>query len=137
MNDIIRLTTIFPQLISLSSYNILDTIQIIESFGYSRSDSIKMTLGLPSIFGFKKETLIEKLEFYISINLKQVIKDESKNLIQGLELSYDRYNFLKGLSCFNYKDMFMSQDKFIRKYGYSNEDIINKFLGNKVVKKKK
>ena len=52
---------------------------------------------------------------------------DTKQLMQGVALSYARYQFLRErgviVSTDNYKMLFMNQSKFKNKYGYDNDEI--------------
>ena len=54
-----------------------------------------MTLNFPMLYALSKENIKEKLEYYQTINVTSCILITTKDLMQSVDLSYARYEFLK------------------------------------------
>ena len=120
---------------SLKDSSLADKIKenfaFLQELGYSRDDVIKMTKSLPSIYGLSIDSMKQKIKFYDSIGMHDLAIINTKQLMQGVALSYARYQFFceKGVAIdiSNYRMLFVSQRYFKRKYGYSNDEIKEKY----------
>lgn len=76
---------------------------------------------------YSPENLSEKLEFFDSIGLHDLVINNSANLVQSIELTFARYQVLtREGGVLNIADHFgelrIPEDLFKRRYGYTNEE---------------
>ena len=125
--DVIEMTKNQPNLYSLSIEYIKQKIEDIISLGYTKEEVIEMTKTLPSLFGLGMENIKQKINFYKSINLENIILEDTKQLMQSTTLSYARYRYLttKGIKINknNYSKLFYNQRSFKEIFGADNETL--------------
>ena len=125
--DVIEMTKNQPNLYSLSIEYIKQRIKDIINLGYTKEEAIEMTKALPSLFGLGMENIKQKINFYKSVNLENIILEDTKQLIQSATLSYARYRYLtiKGIKITkdNYSKLFYSQRSFKEIFGADNETL--------------
>ena len=125
--DVIEMTKNQPNLYSLSIEYIKQRIKDIISLGYTKEDAIEMTKALPSLFGLSMKNIKQKINFYKSVNLENIILEDTKQLMQSATLSYARYRYLtiKGIKITkdNYVKLFYSQRSFKEIFGADNETL--------------
>ena len=104
---------------------------VLEQRGYTKDEIRMVEVCSSNIFGHDRDTLDKKLLYYNDIDVKNLIVRNSKNLIQGLKLSYARVGYLKDKSAFDNDTermrMFWTQDRFRDFFGISNESLINRY----------
>ena len=61
---------------------------------YTKEEVIYMTEKLPSLFGLSMENIKEKIDFYDYIGFHEIVAINPLFLIQSINLSYARYNYL-------------------------------------------
>jgi len=131
LEEIIKMTYISPQLLGYSNEKVKNTIDFLTKFGYLKLEIIQMCTNFPSIFDSSLKTLTKKLNFYRLIGIEKDLINDTHNLIQSFELSYARFQFFLLnkiiIDSSNYKELFLSEEKFIKKYNYSNEDLLQKY----------
>ena len=92
---------------------------------------IKMTKILPTLFGLSEENIEEKLNFYNDINLSLIAINDTKKLMQSVELSYARYMYFKerGITIdeSNYIRLFYDNKTFSKQYGITKEELLEKY----------
>lgn len=126
--EVVKITKLLPTIYGLSIENIKQKINDIMSLGYSREEAMKMTIYLPTIYGLSIKNIKQKIEFYDSIDMHQLAVVDPKQLMQSVTLSYARYQFYlsRGINvdmdC--YQKLFMSNNKFIKKYGIEKEELL-------------
>ena len=91
-----------------------------------------MTKSLPAIYGYSTDNIKQKIDFFDSINMHDLAITDTKQLMQGVALSYARYQFFiyeQGvvIDADNYKMLFVPQNHFKNKYGYNNDEIKQKY----------
>ena len=131
-DDVIKMTKSSPAIYSFSIDNMKQKISNMQELGYSQNDVIKMTKSLPSIYNFSIDNIKQKICFYDSIDMHNLAIIDTKQLMQGVALSYARYQFFvreQGvvIDTNNYKMLFVSQKQFKNKYGYDNNEIKQKY----------
>ena len=92
---------------------------------------IKMTKPLPQLFGYSEENIEGKLSFYNDINLLFIAINDTKKLMQSVELSYARYMYFKehGITIdeSNYIRLFYDNKKFSKQYGITKEELLERY----------
>ncbi|MDO4753239.1 MAG: hypothetical protein Q4A36_03360, partial [Candidatus Saccharibacteria bacterium] len=86
----------------------------------------------PAIYGYSIDNMKQKINFYDSIGMHNLVTTDTKQLMQGVALSYARYQFFtheRGIiiDINNYKMLFMNQNNFKNRYGYNNDEIKQKY----------
>lgn len=97
-----------------------------------------MTVVFPQIFSLSIENLKEKIEFYNFAGLGNIIFINPKLLMQSVDLSYARYMYYtsKGetIDMDNYLELFVSEKKFLKSSGLTNEQVICLYKYDREVK---
>ena len=126
-DDAIKMTKSSPAIYGFSLENMTQKLKDMENLGYSREDVIKMTKSLPTIYGLSLENIKHKIDFYREHDLDFISVSDTKKLMQSVELSYARMEFLdkRGvvIDSSNYALLFMDAKKFFLDiYG---EEVLN------------
>ena len=110
------------------------------NLGYTREEVLDMTISLPSIYGFNIENIKEKVEFYDSIGMHDLLVVNTKNLMQSVALSYARYKFYLSLginiSMDNYEKLFINNKVFEKLYGIKKEELLNRYSYEEYIESK-
>lgn len=97
------------------------------SLGYTKEDVIKMTKQLPALFGYSIDNIKRKINFYKSINLENIVLEDTKLLMQSVNLSYARYRYLKSreiiVNINSYSRLFYCQKVFEANFGIDNKAV--------------
>ena len=111
------------------------------NLGYSKNEIIKMTCDLPTIFGLSIQNIKQKIDFYESIDLKEVPGLRSKCLMQSVELTYARYMFFKEkgiqIDKNKYELLFMNGKYFEKTYKTTKAQLLEKYNFNSYLEKDK
>ena len=130
-NDIIKMTKLLPALLAYGIENIRQKLDDLIELGYSKQDVIKMTKLFPALFSLSIENVKKKLDFYGDIGIGNVFINDTKNLMQSVELSYARYYFLydRGIVIdeSNYGKLFYGNKAFEKQFGVSKEYLLDKY----------
>ena len=90
-----------------------------------------MTKTLPSFYSLSIDNLKEKFSYYDSIDLHELPIKTPSYMMQSLILSKSRYNFYidrgEEVSIDSYNKLFIREKEFIRKYGLTNKELIDKY----------
>ena len=134
-----------PPIYTISIDALKQKLNDLKDLGYSNEEVIIMTIGLPQLFGLSIEKIKERIEFYNSINIGEIVLFDSKQLMQSVELSYARYCFYTSfgvtIDINNYRLLFINEKQFERRYGVTKEQLLLKYqyknnLENQKIKKK-
>ena len=129
--DVIKMTKTLPALFSHNIENIRQKLDDLIELGYSKQDVIKMTKLFPALFSLSIENIKKKIDFYREIVIVNVFINDTKNLMQSVELSYARCYFLydKGIVIdeSNYKKLFYSNKQFEQQFGVSKDYLLDKY----------
>ena len=130
-DDVIAISIKFPSILSYSIDNIKQKIDDMVSLGYSRETVINMIKDLPSLCGLSIDKIREKKDFYDSVGLSEIMIKKTSMIMQSVDLCYARYMFYKSIgidiTMDNYLLLFCNQEKFKKKYGINNKDLIEMF----------
>ena len=133
--EFIKMIVVFPKLYTYSLENIEEKISELFSLGFTKEEILNITKELPALYGLNIETIKEKIDFYDSINLRQILIEDPKNLMQSVELSKARYYFYQEIGLeideINYRKLFIAQKRFEKKYNLTKQDLINKYKEEK------
>lgn len=125
--DIIKMTKNSPALYGYSIENMKKKIEDMMHLGYTKEDVIEMTKKLPALFSYSIENIKRKINFYKSINLENIVLEDTKHLMQSASLSYARYRYLTikeiKITKDNYSKLFYSQNNFKKSFGIDNKEV--------------
>ena len=129
--DVLKMTRLLPSLYSISIENIKQKIENLISLGYSKEDALKMTKLLPTLYGLSIENIKKKIIFYKQNNLDFIVVDDTKNLMQSIDLTYARFMFFKEknieISQDNYSRLFYNAKQFEKQYGIDKSTLLEKY----------
>lgn len=134
LKEIIKITIISPQIYGYDFLKIQKSIELLVKYNYQKEEIVKIITSFPAIFDVSLINLNKKLALYEVIGFHNIIVNKPHNLIQSYQLSYARlYFFLDNnivINNTNYQELFLSQEKFLKKYNYSNQYLLNKYSKN-------
>jgi DNA-binding transcriptional regulator YhcF (GntR family) len=129
--EVMKITSMYSPLFSLNIDSMRQKIIDIMSLGYTKEEVIEMTKALPSLYGLNIENIRQKVEFYDEIDIHQYAVSNPTNFIQGVALSYAKYNFYlsRGINITinNCRKLFINCSEFKRSYGISKEELLEKY----------
>ncbi len=96
-----------PIFFGLSISNIKQKIVDLTNLGFTQEEVINMTALLPSLFSFSIDNIKRKLKFYHQVDLDFIATNFTQRLMQSVELSYARYEFLKSQGIIVNKNNFL------------------------------
>lgn len=120
-----------PAIYNYSIENIKQKIYDLISLGYSYNDVIKMTKSLPTLFGLSIENIKQKITFLKQIDLDFIAVNDTKKLMQSIDLTYARFRFFKDkgmeITKENYRRLFYNAKQFEKQYGIDKSTLIEKY----------
>ena len=129
--DVIKMTKFFPSLYGLNIENIKQKIDDLISLGYGHEDVIKMTKTLPTLYGLNIENINQKLTFLREMHLDFIVVEDTKKLMQSIDLTYARYVFFKEkgieITKDNYRRLFYDAKRFEKQYGIDKSTLLEKY----------
>lgn len=131
--QITLITTRFPEIYSLSINTIQGRLNHLINLGFHPNIIKIMFYNFPQIISFTNELIDEKYNYYASINMLDIFIKDPKYLMQSIQLTEARRQYLinKNLDINNYKKLFISNKKFKKNYGITNEEILKDYQNNK------
>ena len=136
--DVIKMTKRLPSLYGLSIENIKQKIEDLISLGCDKEDVIKMTQNLPSLYSYSIENIKQKIDFYKIVDLDFIVFEDTKKLMQSVDLTYARYMFFKDkgieVTRDNYRRLFYSVKIFEKQYGIDKSTLIEKYNYQEYIK---
>ena len=129
--DIIYITRIAPVIFTYNSEKIKEKMNLMIKLGYTKQEVLKMTVKFPGIYSASKDKIIDKIKYFQKINLDKIFLKDAKQLIQSIELTHARYEFLKEqtieINDKNYKTLFYEENQFKNKFKISKEELLEKY----------
>ena len=121
-----------PSILGYSKEKIKSKIDFFQSLGYTKEEIIRIITSLPSILGFTNENLTNKINLFKQIGLEHLIVNDPKRLMQGVELTSARYNYLKEernieIDRDNCIQLFIGEKRFAKKYDISKEELLERY----------
>ena len=120
-----------PIFFGLSISNIKQKIVDLTNLGFTYKEVLNMTSLLPSLFSFNIDNIKRKLNFYHQIDLDFIATNFPQRLMQSVELSYARYEFLKSRGIIvnknNFTILFRQQNKYKEQFGITNQELLLKY----------
>ena len=130
-DDVIKMTNVSPALYNYSVENIRKKIVDLISLGYSYNNVIEMTRSLPTLFGLSIENIKQKITFLKQIDLDFIAIEDTKKLMQSIDLTYARYMFFKdrgiAINEENYRRLFYNAKQFEKQYGIDKSTLLEKY----------
>lgn len=127
--QIILLTTRFPEIYSMSITTIQERLNLLTTLGFHPSIVKIMFYNFPQIISFTQELIQEKYDYYNSLNMLDIFIKDPKYLMQSIELTESRRQYLtsRNIEVSNYKKLFVSNKRFKKNYGVTNEDVLRDY----------
>lgn len=126
--EVIKITKSIPKIYALKIEGMKRKFMFLQSLNYTKEEVIKMTTILPALYEISSENAKEKIVFYESIGLRNMIIRDTRQLLQGIDLTYARYQLLKQkgiiIDMTNYRLLFLTQDKFEKRYGATKKELL-------------
>ena len=139
--DVIKMTKLLPALYSYSIENIKQKIEDLISLGYSQEDVIKMIKLLPALYSYSIENIKQKITFLGERQLDFIVIEDTKKLMQSIDLTYARYMFFKDkgieVTRDNYQRLFYSAKIFEKQYGIDKSSLLEKYNYQEYLNSKK
>ena len=129
--EIIKMTKSSPALCGYSIENIKQKIEDLVSLGYSKTEVIKMTKSLPTLYGLSIENIKQKILYLKEIKLDFIALSNTRQLMQSIDLTFARYEFLKESDIIvnneNYRLLFKSNMAFSKQFNITKEELLKKY----------
>ncbi len=126
---VLQITSISPQIFGAKLENIQSIVKVLNDFNYTKEEVSYLISVFSSILAFSKDTLIKHLDFYQQLNFQKEILNSPHKLIQSVELTKARINFLNENNFpFSFNDLYLNKDRFFQKYHITNTELLNKYL---------
>ena len=99
-----------------------------------------MTIILPSLFSFSTENIRQKTIFLKQIDLDFIAVEDTKKLMQSIDLTYARYMFFKDRGIVineeNYRRLFYNTKQFEKQYGIDKTTLLERYNYKKSINNK-
>lgn len=133
--EIINITTRFSVYYTLSLNTIKKRIDNLKRIGYNM-DIIKVIVyKFPQIISLKESTINQKYNYLEEIDMLEVFIEKPLCLMQSLELTKARYEYLTNkkieVNKNSYSKLFLCSKKFKKVYGIDNEELLKKYKEEK------
>lgn len=129
--EVIKITCSFPMIYSYSMERIKNRFKELMDLGYTKEVVLKMTASLPALFGYNYDGIKEKIDYLNEINLGFVVTENTKQLVQSVELTYARYEFLreikKEVTQKNYTILFRREISFQKQFNITKQKLLEKY----------
>ena len=128
-DQVIQITKALPTIFSYQINHVNEKLNWFLSLGYNQTEVIKIITTLPAILGFSLENIQNKVDFYKEIGLDYLILNETRQLIQSVELSYARYHYLKhnNIPLNSHRMLFYSKNNFQKQFNISSEQLLSMY----------
>lgn len=140
-DQILNMTVSFPVIYGYSIENMKQKLEDMINLGYTKDQVIEMTLSFPAIYSCNIENIKRKILYLRKIGLGDVIIKNPKQLMQSVDLTYARYEYLTKkknikITYKNYAQLFKSAKSFEKNYGIKKSDLLQKYPYNKKIESK-
>lgn len=139
--EVLKITQQLPSIYSYSIENIKQKMEELIELGYTKEEVLYITIEMPSIYGCNMENLKKKIEYFKEIGLGEMIIKTPKNLMQSLDLTYARYEYLKTKEIEKWEQyhnrLFYNSKLFKKRYGITKEELLEKYKYSSAAKKEK
>ena len=118
-------------LYSINLDTLKDKIKTIKECDYEENNVKDIIKKYPGVVTLSNNSIKDKISFYSSLGLHNIIVREPKHLMQSLVLSKARSNFLeaKGLKVneINYRRLFLGEKVFAKQFNKTNEEVLEEY----------
>lgn len=125
--QIIHITSVYPEYYTLSNELIINRLNNLCDLGLDKNIVRIIFYKFPQIISLNVDNINNKYELYSKLDMLNIFYDNPKYLMQSINLTMIRYNYLinKGIKIDNtcYKKLFLSNKKFKKSYGITNEEL--------------
>ena len=132
--EIVRMTMVHPPLAAVSATRFDDRTDFFKSWEYSSEDIHKILYEMPSLTGYSKNNLTEKLTLFKALNALSAVTHDSRIMIQSVALTYARYWVCSKhdieIDEMNIRCLFAGDKYFTKRFGYPKDRILNRYPYN-------
>ena len=118
-------------LLCLASKTIESKFNNLVDAGYTKEEVKHITIEMPTIYELSKENINDRIEYYDSIGLHDIMLKHPKHFMQSTGLTYARYMYLNSIGDTidgnNFMKLFCSDKNFIKYYGIEKETLLEKY----------
>ncbi len=129
--DVIKMTNLLPALYGYSIDNIKQKIDDFIELGYTKEEIIKMTKLLPQLYSLSIDNIKQKIEYLREIHLDFIVTGDTKKLMQSVDLTYARYEFLtnqgKIIDIENYRILYYDNKQFAKQFGVTKQQLLTMY----------
>ena len=123
---------VYPKILTYKQESVLNTFKLLKSMDYPDRMVQYITIKYPAIYGSSLENIYYKLQYYNSIGIHFAPIITPKNLIQSVDLTYARFEYFKTISYDpvhggNFRHLFWSNSQFTKRFGKTNEELLEKY----------
>lgn len=108
-----------------------ETNQYLIDLGYTKEEIIKMTKLQPTLYGLSIENIKIKIDYLREIGLEFIIIQDTKQLMQSVDLTYARYEYLKeigySISEDNYAKLFYNNKQFMNQFAIDKNELLKRY----------
>lgn len=131
IEQVIAMTLMHTPLLSYSIPRVNKRIEDLMNLGYEKNDVLNSIYKFPGLFGFSESTLKEKILYLKEIGLGIILMKSPKDLMQGIDLTYARIEFLKEKGIpqteEDYYLLFQDNKYFTKRFHITKEELIEKY----------
>lgn len=131
--EINKITVAFPSIYAYALDNLEEKYEYLSSI-YNNQEVHQIILNFPEILSLSKENLEKKIQCFENLNMHNIIVNQSKRLMQSVELTYARSEFLKEkfvlIKDNNYRALFLDNSRFVKKFGITKGELLEKYPYN-------
>lgn len=129
--EVIEMIKKNPKLLSYSEKRLKDDFNSVINLDIEKDKVLYIFKQLSSLFGSDIEKTKGKILFFREMGLENIVLEKPRNLIQSIELTYARYNYLKDIgediTTQDYNKLFIDGKYFKRKFGKSKEELLEMY----------
>ena len=129
--EVIKMTKHLPSLYGYSIDNIKQKIDDLIELGYTKEEVIKMTKLLPQLYSLGIDNIKQKIEYLRKIHLDFIVTEDTKKLMQSVDLTYARYEFLtdqgKIINIENYRMLYYNNKTFTKQFGVTKQQLLTMY----------
>lgn len=130
-DEVIQIVFKAPSILTYSLSKINDNVNTIINLGYSKTQALSIIYMYPGILTNSNEKIKEKINFYKDNNIEFIVCNDSRQLIQSIELTYARLEFFKNngiiINNLNYRKLYITNQKFLKQYKITKDELIKQY----------
>lgn len=138
--EVCKMIVTHPQLLSYKIDANKRKFEELQNEGFTYAEVLMLFKNMPGLFSGDFSRHLGKIRFLREIELENVIFETPKNLIQSVELTYARYNFLKDIeediSALDFSKLFYDNERFAKKFNKTREQLLEMYSYDEYLKEK-